>query len=34
MRIKDSAMSAVLDGSQLTLLIVFCRDFNQPAVAL
>jgi hypothetical protein len=35
MRIEDSAMmSIVLDGSQLALLIVFCRDFNQPAVAL
>ncbi len=34
MRIDDSAMSVVSDGSQLALLIMFCRDLNQPAVAL
>ncbi len=34
MRIGDSAMSVVSDGSQLALLIVFCRDFNQPVAQL
>jgi hypothetical protein len=27
-------MSVVSDGSQLALLIVFCRDFNQPLAQL
>ncbi len=27
-------MSVVSDGSQLALLIVFCRDFNQPVAQL
>jgi hypothetical protein len=34
MRIEGSAMSVASDGSQLAFLIVFCGDFNQPAVAL
>jgi hypothetical protein len=34
MRIDDSGMSVASDGSQLAIVIMFCRDFNQPAVAL
>ncbi len=34
LRIDDSAMSVVSGDSQLTPMIVFGRDFNQPAAAL
>jgi hypothetical protein len=33
-RIGDSIMSLVSDGSQLAILLMFCRDFNQPIAQL